>query len=338
MPQTEILTIDPAAPQPDLIARAANIIKMGGLVAFPTETVYGLGADATNQDSISKIFDAKGRPSDNPLIVHVAGRQMVNGVAVDISDSAAKLIQHFWPGPLTLVLRRSPVLSPAVSAGLDTVAVRMPDATIALALIRAAATPIAAPSANVSGRPSPTTAHHVLQDLAGQVELILDGGPTTIGIESTVIDMTADPPVILRPGWVTRDAVTALIGPVRSAASQAELSRSPGTRHKHYSPRARVVLIERGSVDFIRRVCLDLLGKGRVGYLGHTPVGIADPQFTEIIIGPTSRDYAAAIYTSLRRLDESNPCVIAVEGIDVSAEGEAVMDRLRRAASEVVAE
>src|SRR5262249_21363776 len=179
---------------------------------------------------------------------------------------------------------------------------------------------------------------HVLQDLGGQVDLILDGGPTTIGIESAVIDMTVEPPVILRPGWITRDAITGIIGPVGAAASAAELSRSPGTRHKHYSPQARVVLIERSSPDFIRRVCLDLLNKGPVGYLGHTPVGIIHPLFTEILIGPTPRDYAVSIYASLRRLDQSNPGAIVVQGIELAGEGEAVMDRLRRAASEVIVE
>jgi len=338
MTQTEILLIDHATPQPELIARAASIIKRGGLVAFPTETVYGLGADATSDDAVRRIFDAKGRPADNPLIIHVLDRQMLNRVAVDIADTAIKLIDQFWPGPLTLVLRRAPAIAPSVSAGLDTVAVRMPDAPIALALIRAAGIPIAAPSANTSGRPSPTSAGHVLEDLAGQVDMILDGGPATIGIESTVIDMTVDPPVILRPGWVTRDAISDLIGPVRTTASSADLGRSPGTRYKHYSPRARVVLIQRGSAELIRQTCLDLLTKGAVAYLGHTPSGISHPQFAEMIIGPASRDYAAAIYASLRLLDETNPDVIVVQGIEPSGEGEAVMDRLKRAASEVILE
>jgi L-threonylcarbamoyladenylate synthase len=338
MAQTETIIIEPRSPQPALIARAAAIIRSGGLVAFPTETVYGLGADATNETAVRRIFIAKGRPPDNPLIVHVADRYMLNDVAVDISDKAARLIDRFWPGPLTLVLRRASALAPSVSVGLDTVAVRMPDAPIALALIRSAATSIAAPSANTSGRPSPTSAQHVFDDLEGQVDLILDGGPTTIGIESTVIDMTVDPPVILRPGWLTRDAIGTLIGPVRVAASSAELSRSPGTRHKHYSPRARVVLIQSGSPEFIKQTCAELLSKGRVGYLGHTPAGISHPRFAEITIGPTARDYAASIYADLRRLDQSNPDVIIVQSIEPSGEGEAVMDRLKRAASEVIAE
>jgi L-threonylcarbamoyladenylate synthase len=338
MPKTETLLIDPADPQSELIARAAAIIRSGGLVAFPTETVYGLGADATNDTAVRAIFIAKSRPPDNPLIVHVADRQMLSGVAIDISDKAGKLIDQFWPGPLTLVLRRASALAPSVSVGLDTVAVRMPDSPVALALIRAAATPIAAPSANTSGRPSPTSAQHVLYDLDGHVDLILDGGPTTIGIESTVIDMTADPPVILRPGWVTADAISGLIGQVRTAASSAELSRSPGTRHKHYSPRARVVLIQRGSLELIRHKCMEHLNKGRVGYLGHTPTGINHPQFSEMIIGPAARDYAVSIYASLRFLDQSDPDVIIVQGIDPAGEGEAVMDRLKRAASEIVPE
>jgi L-threonylcarbamoyladenylate synthase len=263
---------------------------------------------------------------------------MLNRVAVDISDKAIRLIDRFWPGPLTLVLQRAPATAPSVSAGLDTVAVRMPSAPIALALIRAAATPVAAPSANTSGRPSPTSAAHVLEDLDGQVDLILDGGSTAIGIESTVIDMSVDPPVILRPGWVTRDAISDLIGQVRTAASSAELSRSPGTRHKHYSPHAPVVLILGGSPELIRRTCLDLLSKGAVAYLGHTPTGISHPQFAEMTIGPTSRDYASAIYASLRRLDETKPDVIVIQGIEPVGEGEAVMDRLKRAASEVITE
>jgi L-threonylcarbamoyladenylate synthase len=170
------------------------------------------------------------------------------------------------------------------------------------------------------------------------VDLILDSGSTSIGIESTVIDMTADPPVILRPGWVTRDAITEVIGPVGSAASEMELGRSPGTRHKHYSPRARLVLIERGSADFISHVCRDLLRNHRVGYMGHTTPGINHPEFSEIIVGGSSQDYARSIYSSLRRLDESNPGVIVVEGIELTGEGEAVMDRLRRAATDIITE
>jgi L-threonylcarbamoyladenylate synthase len=338
MTRTEILKIDRFDPQPQLISKAAGVVRSGGLVAFPTETVYGVGADATNQRAVRKIFEAKGRPADNPLIVHVADGAMLDRVARQVSVKAAKLAERFWPGPLTLVLPRGPDLARDVSAGLETVAVRMPSAPVALSLIRAAATPIAAPSANISGRPSPTRADHVQQDLGGKVDLIIDGGTTTIGIESTVIDMTADPPVILRPGWVTSDAISEVIGPVGVIGSEQEQRRSPGTRHKHYSPRTPVVLIERGSGDFIHQVCRDFLNKGRVGYLGHTPAGIKDPNFIEALVGSTAKDYAVSIYSGLRRLDESGADVIVVQGIPTTGEGEAVMDRLRRAASQVVTE
>jgi L-threonylcarbamoyladenylate synthase len=337
MAETEILEIDPISPQSQIITKAAAIIRRGGLVAFPTETVYGLGADATSEEAVRKIFESKGRPSDNPLIVHVGNRRMLDEVAVGISNKATELIERFWPGPLTLVLGRGAAVAPSVSAGLDTVAVRMPSALVALELIRGAATPIAAPSANASGRPSPTLARHVLDDLGGKVDLILDSGKTSIGIESTVIDMTADPPVILRPGWVTRDAISEVIGPVGSAASEVELRRSPGTRHRHYSPRARVILIERGSADFINQVCRDLLENCRVGYMGHTAIGISHPNFTEIIVGGSSQEYGGSMYSNLRRLDESNPEVIVVEAIDHFDRGEAVMDRLRRAATDIIA-
>jgi L-threonylcarbamoyladenylate synthase len=338
MTKTEILEIDRLNPQPELISKAAAIIRGGGLVAFPTETVYGLGADATNAQAVRKIFEAKSRPPDNPLIIHVADRRMLDRVAREVSIKAEKLVERFWPGPLTLVMPRAPDLPPDASAGLNTVAVRMPSAPVALHLIRSATTPIAAPSANVSGRPSPTRADHVRQDLDGKIELILDGGATTIGIESTVIDMTVDPPVILRPGWVTSNAIREAIGPIGSTASDVEQRHSPGTRHKHYSPWAPVVLIERGSGDFIHQVCGDLLSKGRVGYLGHTPTGIKDPNFIETLVASTARDYAASIYSGFRRLDESGADVIVVEGIAIAGEGEAVMDRLRRAASQVIIE
>jgi L-threonylcarbamoyladenylate synthase len=334
---TQVVQMDPDRPQPEAIEKAASIIREGGLVAFPTETVYGLGADATNQSAVQKIFEAKGRPVDNPLIVHVADRKMLDRITDNISDKAASLIDQFWPGPLTLVLERRPEVVPLVSADLLTVAVRMPASKIALELIRAARTPIAAPSANASGRPSPTTAAHVLDDLGGRIDMILDGGATNIGIESTVLDMTSDPPTILRPGWVDRDMLTGVIGPVEQATSESELRRSPGTRHRHYSPRAPVVLIEHGSPEFIQQVCRDHLKDGAVGFIGHTPITINNSAFYPIHLGPTAADYAHSMYASLRELDQRGPVAIIVEGIVALGEGVAVMDRLRRAASKVTA-
>ena len=334
---TEVIKLNPDHPHKGAIERAASIIRDGGLVAFPTETVYGLGADAMNESAVRKIFEAKSRPVDNPVIVHVSDRAMLDRLATEVDEKAERLIDRFWPGPLTLVLKKRPEVARSVSADLPTVAVRMPRNKIALALVRSSQTPIAAPSANLSGRPSPTTAEHVIEDLSGRIDLILDGGPTNIGIESTVLDVTADPPVILRPGWITERKLTSLIGPVARAATDEELRRSPGTRHRHYSPRARVVLIERGSPEFIERVCREHLEEGGVGFIGHTPISIESGSFRAICVGEQAEDYAHSIYASLRELDKLQPRVIVVEGIDADGEGAAVMDRLRRAASDVQA-
>jgi L-threonylcarbamoyladenylate synthase len=213
---------------------------------------------------------------------------------------------------------------------LPTVAVRMPGNKIALALIRASQTPIAAPSANASGKPSPTAATHVLDDLDGRIDMILDGGITNIGIESTVLDLTTDPPVILRPGWITREMLMSLIGPTEQATSGEQLGRSPGTRHRHYSPRAQVILVEPGSIDLIEGICREHLKEGRVGFVGHSAVAIDN--LSMIRLENSARDYAHSIYAALRELDDKNISVIVVEGISEAGEGAAVMDRLRRAA------
>lgn len=332
---TQVLELDPEHPQQEAIERAASIIRKGGLVAFPTETVYGLGADAMDENAVRRIFLAKGRPADNPCIVHLDSREMLDRVACGIGAKAERLIQRFWPGPLTLVLGRKPEVAPSVSAGLSTVGARMPGNRIALALIRAARTPIAAPSANTSGRPSPTTAAHVLDDLGGRIDLILDGGSTNIGIESTVLDMTTDPPMILRPGWITQEMLSKVIGPVdRAATGGEELRRSPGTLHPHYSPVARVILIEHGSPDMLEQVCREHLKHGSVSFIGYTQLKIDDPSFYSIRVGRNTAEYARLIYAALRDADKKKPGVIVVEGISDTGEGEAVMDRLRRAASE----
>lgn len=332
---THVIHLDPEQPEPEGIERAASIIRDGGLVAFPTETVYGLGADAMNQSAVEKIFEAKGRPADNPLIVHVSSREMIDLAASGVSKNAERLMDEFWPGPLTLVLERKPEVAPSVSAGLSTVAVRMPSNTIALALIRSSRTPIAAPSANASGKPSPTTAAHVFHDLDGRIDMILDGGTTSIGIESTVLDMTSEPPIILRLGWITREMLMEVTGPVEQATSGEELRRSPGTRHRHYSPRARMILVEHDSSALIEGVCKEHLKNGGVGLVGHSPVAIDDPNLSRIRLENNAKDYAHFIYAALRELDDMNIRVIIVEGISEAGEGAAVMDRLRRAASAI---
>jgi L-threonylcarbamoyladenylate synthase len=333
---TSVIRVDPQHPQESLIEQAAAVIRGGGLVAFPTETVYGLGADAMSEPAVRKIFEVKARPADNPTIVHISSRQMLSAVAASVSSKAEVLMEKFWPGPLTLVLKRKPEVAPSASAGLPTVAVRMPKNKIALALIRASATPIAAPSANLSGRPSPTTAEHVVCDLGGRIDLVLDGGTTDIGIESTVLDLTADPPVILRPGWITLEMLAEAIGPVGTAVSEEQLRRSPGTRHRHYSPRARLILIEQGSPEFISNLCADLLKENRVGFIGHSQIRISNPRLDSVTLRSDAESYARSIYAALRELDEKGTDVILVEGISDLGAGAAVMDRLRRAASELI--
>ncbi len=333
---TIIKKVEADNPGQSAIASAATIIRSGGLVAFPTETVYGLGADAMNERAVQRIFEAKGRPSDNPLIVHVSSRDMLSRVVADVTPVARRLISTFWPGPLTIVLERRSEVAAAVSAGLPTVAVRMPANTVAIELIKAADTPIAAPSANASGRPSPTRAEHVVQDLAGRIEMILDAGATHIGIESTVLDLTGDTPSILRPGWITREMIAGVIGPVSLAASGDELSRSPGTRHQHYNPRARVVLVEEGAGRSLDDICAEFLREGPVGFIGHAKVDPDRPGFHAINLTADAEEYARSIYAAMREMDDKGAAVIVVQGISEAGGGAAVMDRLRRAATAII--
>ncbi len=226
---------------------AGSVIRGGGLVAFPTETVYGLGANGLDEEAVRRIFEAKGRPCDNPLILHIAKKSDVKPLWTKVPDMAHILMDTFWPGPLTLIFNRSSIIPDVVAAGLDTVAVRMPDNKTALNLIRAAGVPIAAPSANLSGKPSPTTAAHVRQDMDGKVDMVLDGGPCRIGVESTVLSLCKTP-TILRPGGVTKEMLEAIIGPVELAPSilaplkEGETVLSPGVKYRHYAPDAQVVI------------------------------------------------------------------------------------------------
>ncbi|MCS7072736.1 MAG: L-threonylcarbamoyladenylate synthase, partial [Anaerolinea sp.] len=253
MPETRVIRVDPHAPEATAIAAAAGVIRAGGLVAFPTETVYGLGADATRADAAARIFAAKGRPASDPLIVHLAEVAAIEQVAVDVPPLALELAARFWPGPLTLVLRRSARIPDIVTAGAETVAVRMPAHPVARALIAAAAVPVAAPSANTFSRPSATTAAHVLADLGGRIDLILDSGPTPIGVESTIVDLLADPPAILRPGGVPLEALRALIPAITLRPRYLDMdtgaASAPGQMIKHYSPRAPVRLYTGSDLD-----------------------------------------------------------------------------------------
>jgi L-threonylcarbamoyladenylate synthase len=325
---TRVLNADSAA-----IAAAAELLGCGGLVAFPTETVYGLGANALDAVAVARIFAAKGRPATNPVIVHIADIGQVPLVAATWSDAAARLAERFWPGPLTLVLPKSAAVPDIVTAGGATVAVRVPVHPVALALLRAAGIPLAAPSANRSTELSPTTAEHVVRSLGGRIDMILDGGPTTGGIESTVLDLTADPPRLLRPGLVTPQQLEAVIGPIgRSDRSFADASgseiRSPGMMAKHYAPRAPLELAD--DDGRLRTGALSRCGE-RVGWL--TWPGVADVSGTvrtDMPAGPA--EYAARLYAALHELDAAGVDRIVVARPPDGDDWLAIRDRLRRAA------
>ena len=333
---------------PERLEFAAKLLREGSLVAFPTETVYGLGANALDSEAVAGIFAAKGRPSDNPLIVHISDRRGLNALVREVPDIADRLMAAFWPGALTLVFFRSPAVPDLVTAGLDTVAVRMPVHPVALSLIGLAGVPIAAPSANRSGRPSPTTAAHVLEDMDGRIPLILDGGVCAVGVESTVLDVTASPPMILRPGGVTREMIEAVIGPIAvdpALMGLTEKPRSPGMKYTHYAPSAPMTLYEGDPESVSERVMedakrLSLEGK-RVGVLcseewrqvwmnGTQAPGLVLP----IAVGSreTPGTAASGIFSALREFDTVGVDVILAEGVVESGIGHAVMNRLRKAA------
>ncbi len=269
--ETIIRKIDKNQINQDVIEEAGNVLKQGGLVAFPTETVYGLGADALKEEAAKKTYAAKGRPSDNPLIVHIADYEDLKKVAVNIPPETDALAAHFWPGPLTMIFEKSESVPYGTTGGLDTVAVRMPSDPIAAALIRAAGGFVSAPSANTSGRPSPTTAEHVRVDLEGKIDMILDGGAVDIGLESTILDMTVEPPMILRPGAITADMFEEVIGPVsvdetlvNSESKQAP--KAPGMKYRHYAPKAKMMIVEgniREEILAIRQLAYAAHGKER---------------------------------------------------------------------------
>jgi L-threonylcarbamoyladenylate synthase len=331
---TRVVAIDPTAPDRTAIAEAASIIRAGQLVAFPTETVYGLGADGLNPIALGRIYTVKGRPPDNPLILHLASRDQLPLVAADVPAIAQRLVQAFWPGPLTLILPKTSCVPDLATAGLTTVAVRMPAHPVALALINAAKTPLAAPSANRSGLPSPTTAQHVFDDLRRRIPLILDAGSTRIGLESTVLDVTCIPPIILRPGGIAREAIEAVVGHLQDVTSLAQ-RRSPGTRYRHYSPRACVWLVEDAQTETLQAAVVKALQHSdRVGCLLHRLEPNHLPPLVEVIrISGSLADYAQGLFSALRGLDGLGLDVIVVEGVQEQGLGVAVMDRLRRAAS-----
>ena len=344
---TEVLSIDPRHPDPAAIARAAAVLRAGGLVAFPTETVYGLGAHALDTDAVRRIFSAKQRPAEDPLIVHVHDVSRVARLAAVVPPVVDLLASRFWPGPLTMVLRRGAAVPLEVTAGLDTVAVRIPAHPVARQLIAAADIPVAAPSANLFSRPSPTRAAHVLEDLDGRIEILIDGGPTTVGLESTVIDLTASTPTILRPGAITLEMIhTVLPDACLRSSSRDEPHgagmKSPGLLSRHYSPRAALTLYEGLASAVVGRIAADAaaaIARGaRVGIIVADEDAAPEPSDSlRVIRLGRERDYqalAANLYNALRSLDSAGVDVILVRAFgDSSGLSTAIHDRLSRAAA-----
>ncbi len=313
----------------DRLAAAVAVLRSGGLVAFPTETVYGLGADAANPDAVRRLFAVKGRPADHPVIVHLPGAEALDEWAASVPESARALTDAFWPGPLTVILRRSARVPDAVTGGRDTVGLRVPDEPLALALLRTFGGGIAAPSANRFGRVSPTCAADVTSDLGDDVDLVLDGGPCRVGVESTIVDCTAEPPVIARVGGIPREAIECVLG-ARAEVMDRGAVAAPGTLVAHYAPRARVQLV---AVEEIAPVATALLASDRhVGLLAlAAPPGL--PEGLTILDAPADVDeYAHVLYARLREADARGLDDLLVVTPPEQGLGAAVTDRLRRAA------
>ncbi|MFZ1977119.1 MAG: L-threonylcarbamoyladenylate synthase [Bacteroidota bacterium] len=311
---------------------AADILRSGGLVAFPTETVYGLGADAFNEDAVRRVYEVKGRPADNPLIVHVASLKNAELFAEEIPKKGRMLAERFWPGPLTLVISGKKNIPPVVTSGLRTIALRVPKNTATIRLLELFGGGLVGPSANLSGKPSPTEAEHVLSDLNGSIDAIIDDGRTDIGIESTVLDVTIDPPLILRKGGLSKEAIERVIGKTGAATQEIDLGRSPGMRHRHYAPKAQLILVKESDSDNFQRLSKDFRRqKKNVAAITHS-IELTDPfRFTRHMEN-SAEEYARNIFRLLRECDIIGVDVILIEEIEDHGIGAAVMDRLRRAA------
>lgn len=342
---TIIIHADNGILKDDDLKKASEIIKSGGLVAFPTETVYGLGADALNADAAKKIYEAKGRPSDNPLIVHIADINDLNVIARDIPEEAYKLAEVFWPGPLTIILNKKDIVPYSTTGGLDTVAIRLPANKVARDLISHSCGFIAAPSANVSGKPSPTKAEHVIDDLSGKIDMIIDGGKSTLGLESTIVDLSGGDPMILRPGCITKAMVENVLGKVEY--DKAILSRkmdenivpkAPGMKYRHYAPEGSLTIYE-GDIEnvaaAINKKAIEYLEKGKtVGIIATEETKNLYKYGTVKIIGSRKEEdtIAAGLYAVLRDFDEAHTEYIFSESFIDNGLGQAIMNRLLKAA------
>jgi L-threonylcarbamoyladenylate synthase len=327
----------------DALREAGEIIRKGGLVAFPTETVYGLGGDALNPESSRKIYAAKGRPSDNPLIVHIAEMEMLSPIVEEIPTKAKQLADRFWPGPLTMIFNKSDKVPLETTGGLQTVAVRMPSDKVAMAFIKAADGYIAAPSANTSGRPSPTVAKYVAEDLDGKIEMILDGGQLCIGLESTIVDMTVEPPMILRPGYITKEMLEDVLGEVAVDKTLLDPNsktapKAPGMKYRHYAPKGELTIVDGESakvVDWINAHVKEALEKGqKVGIICTDETKALYPQGVKKSVGNRQNEETVAreLYRVLREFDDEGMEVMYSESFAESGIGVAIMNRLLKAA------
>lgn len=343
--ETEICKINPESFSDRELERAGEILRRGGLVAFPTETVYGLGGDALCAEAAENIYRAKGRPSDNPLIVHIAEQEDLGVLAEHISAKAQKLAQAFWPGPLTMIFHKREIVPRTTTGGLSTVAVRMPSHPIARALIRQSGVYIAAPSANTSGRPSPTRAEHVIEDLSGRIPMIIDGGAVGIGLESTIVDMTVEPPVILRPGYIVREMLEEEIGPVAvdpallGTARKDIVAKAPGMKYRHYAPRGQMTIVEGDPKKVVEKINALVREKKAMGC--RAAVIAADETRNcydcdavySIGSRRTEGSIAAGLYDILREMDHIGAEFIFAESFESDRLGKAIMNRMLKAAA-----
>ncbi|MCR4866491.1 MAG: threonylcarbamoyl-AMP synthase [Lachnospiraceae bacterium] len=340
---TKIIKIDEENIDEALISQAGKIIKNGGLVAFPTETVYGLGGDALNRESSKKIYAAKGRPSDNPLIVHIADIRDMDAIVLKVTENAIKLAKRFWPGPLTMILKKSDLVPLETTGGLDSVAIRMPVHKTAAAFIKAAGGYVAAPSANISGKPSPTSAKYVIQDMDGRIDMIIDGGDSGIGLESTIVDLTSDIPVLLRPGYITVEQLREVLGNVDVDKTILdgdckERPKAPGMKYRHYAPKGELTIVDGQALAVVekineltheaerenKKVCVIATDENADSYEAGVIKSIGSRNDEDII--------AHRLYTILRECDDENIDVIYSESFDSAGIGQAIMNRLLKAA------
>ena len=341
--ETKIVKIEQSSRNAAVLKEAGRIIKAGGLVAFPTETVYGLGGDALNKDAARKIYEAKGRPSDNPLIIHICDPDDLGRIAKDIPREAWQLAEAFWPGPLTMILPKADRVPPETTGGLDTVAVRMPSDPVALEFIRQAGGFVAAPSANLSGRPSPTSFCYVVEDMAGRIEMILAGEDSRIGLESTIVDLTADPYLILRPGYITADMLQKVLGRVETDptlldGSSREAPKAPGMRYRHYAPRGELTIVggeEQRVAERIRREVDKARAAGKKTGIICAKESVSGYTADSVKCPGSRRDEEAIakhLYRILREFDDEGVEVIFSEGFSRCGMGQAIMNRLLKAA------